>query len=128
MKFIIILNIAELLEKQLYDMLVQLSPNDIIQQRDINLAMDRTPVLLDNAYRGILSTVKPFAYPTNDKLDPLPPFANMTPTYSKDKWRLIDLTGHPSPNISSTSTVTTSNDNTSTTNNNGTSISIETNN
>ncbi|CAO3621794.1 unnamed protein product [Cunninghamella echinulata] len=126
--------IAERLEKQLCDMLVQLSPNDIIQQRDIDLAMDRIPVLLDNAYRGTLSTVKPFAYPTNDKLDPLPPFANMTPTYSKDKWRLIDLTGHPSPNISSpTSTATTlndnnSNNNNSTTNNNSTSISTETNN
>lgn len=123
------MNIAELLQKQLYDVLLQLSPNDIIQQEDVDLAMERMPVLLDTAYRGVLSTFKPFAYPTNDKLDPLPPFANMTPTYSKDRWRLIDLTGHPSPNTPSTSVDTAPNYNhNSNTINNGTSTTIEINN
>ncbi|CAO3636693.1 unnamed protein product [Cunninghamella blakesleeana] len=116
---------AELLQRQLYDMLLQLPPKDIIQQEDIDSAMGRTPVLLDTAYRGVLSTFKPFAYPTNEKLDPLPPFANMTPTYSKDRWRLIDLTGHPS--LSASSTSVDPNYNISNTANNGTS-SIEINN
>ncbi|KAI8076340.1 uncharacterized protein BX664DRAFT_344426 [Halteromyces radiatus] len=86
---------ADTLQRHFYEILSQLSPSSIIQPQDIENAMARLP-LQEAAYRGSLPPNKIFAFPSSDKMESSlpPPYANITPTYAKERWRMIDVQGH----------------------------------
>ncbi|KAI8875010.1 hypothetical protein K501DRAFT_260577 [Backusella circina FSU 941] len=87
--------IAEALQKNMADMLSRLPPNATKESSAlIEKAMERIP-LLEPAYRGTLPPHKIFSFPTTEKAEPLPPYANITPTYSKDHWRLVKVASIP---------------------------------
>ncbi|KAI9032640.1 hypothetical protein CLU79DRAFT_841922 [Phycomyces nitens] len=88
--------IAQTLQIRLHSLLNQITPKDITNPQDVQYAMNALP-LLETAYRGSLPPNKPFAFPTTDKAEPLPPYANITPTYAKERWRLIDVMPMPMP-------------------------------
>ncbi|ORZ15784.1 hypothetical protein BCR42DRAFT_42801 [Absidia repens] len=100
---------ANKLQQNLYQILSQLSPSSVTHRQDIELAMSRLP-LQEVSYRGSLPSNKIFAFPTSEKIDPSlpPPFANITPTYSKDRWRLIDVQGHDLPSQTQQPTLSSS--------------------
>lgn len=77
------------------DMLAKLPPNATSNNELIEKTMERLP-LLEPAYRGTLPPHKIFSFPTTEKAENLPPYANITPTYSKDNWRLVKVASLPS--------------------------------
>jgi hypothetical protein len=89
--------LANKLQRQFHTILSQLPPSAVIHPEDIETAMSRLP-MKEAVYRGTLPSSRIFAYPSSDRVDASPPpFANITPTYSKDRWRMIDLQGHDIP-------------------------------
>lgn len=87
--------IAKTLENNMADMLAKLPPNATSNNELIEKTMERLP-LLEPAYRGTLPPHKIFSFPTTEKAENLPPYANITPTYSKDNWRLVKVAPLPS--------------------------------
>ncbi|KAI8393291.1 uncharacterized protein BYT42DRAFT_609089 [Radiomyces spectabilis] len=98
------LETAKVLQSKISELMAKVPPKDLITPDEIQSAMERLP-LLETAYRGNLPPNKIFAFPTTDKIEPLPPYANITPTYQKERWRLIDV--GPIPPRSNTTTTTT---------------------
>jgi hypothetical protein len=89
--------LANKLQRQFHTILSQLPPSAVIHPEDIETALSRLP-MKEAVYRGTLPSSRIFAYPSSDQVDASPPpFANITPTYSKDRWRMIDLQGHDIP-------------------------------
>ncbi|KAL0143114.1 hypothetical protein V8B55DRAFT_1474406 [Mucor lusitanicus] len=86
--------IAKTLEKHMMDMLSKLPPNATTDSNLIESTMTRLP-LLDSSYRGTLPPHKIFSFPTTERAENLPPYANITPTYSKDNWRLVRVAPVP---------------------------------
>ncbi|KAL7324106.1 hypothetical protein PS15p_210663 [Mucor circinelloides] len=86
--------IAKTLEKHMMDMLSKLPPNATTDSDLIESTMTRLP-LLDSSYRGTLPPHKIFSFPTTERAENLPPYANITPTYSKDNWRLVRVAPVP---------------------------------
>ncbi|KAI8386855.1 hypothetical protein BD560DRAFT_443455 [Blakeslea trispora] len=87
---------ANTLENNMKNILSRLPPNSItIPSHLIEEAMERLP-LFEPAYRGTLPPHKIFSFPTTEKAENLPPYANITPTYSKDNWRLVKVPPVPS--------------------------------
>ncbi|KAL9559787.1 hypothetical protein MBANPS3_000262 [Mucor bainieri] len=86
--------IAKTLEKHMMDMLSKLPPNATADSSLIENTMTRLP-LLDSSYRGTLPPHKIFSFPTTERAENLPPYANITPTYSKDNWRLVRVAPVP---------------------------------
>lgn len=76
------------------DMLSKLPPNATTSVEVIEETMERLP-LYESAYRGTLPPHKIFSFPTTEKAENLPPYANITPTYSKDNWRLVKVSPLP---------------------------------
>lgn len=76
------------------DMLARLPPNATTNTELIEKTMERLPVF-EAAYRGTLPPHKIFSFPTTEKAENLPPYANITPTYSKDNWRLVKVPSFP---------------------------------
>ncbi|KAG0193562.1 hypothetical protein DFQ28_004682 [Apophysomyces sp. BC1034] len=87
-------DIAETLQKRIHDLVSTLPPKSLVPSDEIPVAMSQLP-LLETAYRGSLPPNKIFAFPTTDKADPMPPYANITPTYAKERWRLVDVAPIP---------------------------------
>lgn len=87
--------IAKILENNMADMLSKLPPSATSNNELIEKTMERLP-LLEPAYRGTLPPHKIFSFPTTEKAENLPPYANITPTYSKDNWRLVKVDSLPS--------------------------------
>ncbi|GAA5815495.1 hypothetical protein MFLAVUS_009007 [Mucor flavus] len=86
--------IAKTLEKNMTDMLSKLPPNATTSVEVIEETMERLP-LYESAYRGTLPPHKIFSFPTTEKAENLPPYANITPTYSKDNWCLVKVSPLP---------------------------------
>ncbi|KAK4513468.1 uncharacterized protein ATC70_005469 [Mucor velutinosus] len=86
--------IAKTLEKHMMAMLSKLPPNATTDTDIIESTMTRLP-LLDSSYRGTLPPHKIFSFPTTERAENLPPYANITPTYSKDNWRLVRVAPVP---------------------------------
>ncbi|KAI8141653.1 hypothetical protein BJV82DRAFT_618577 [Fennellomyces sp. T-0311] len=86
--------IAKALEKRMHRLASKVSPKDLTDPEAVEAAMDRLP-LRESAYRGTLPSNKFFAYPTSEKVEPIPPLANMLPGYAKERWRLIDVAPVP---------------------------------
>jgi hypothetical protein len=76
------------------EMLAKLPPNATTNSDVIESTMARLP-LLDSSYRGTLPPHKIFSFPTTERAENLPPYANITPTYSKDNWRLVKVAPVP---------------------------------
>jgi hypothetical protein len=77
------------------EMLSRLPPSATKESSELlEKTMERIP-LLEPAYRGTLPPHKIFSFPTTEKAEPLPPYANITPTYSKDNWRLVKVASIP---------------------------------
>ena len=72
----------------------RVQPKDLTDSSAVEAAMDRLP-LREPAYRGTLPPNKFFAYPTQEKLEPIPPLANMLPGYAKEHWRLVEVAPVP---------------------------------
>ncbi|KAF7730399.1 hypothetical protein EC973_002205 [Apophysomyces ossiformis] len=83
-------DIAETLQDRISMLASTLPPKSLISTDEIPTAMSQLP-LLETAYQGSLPPTKIFAFPTTDKADPMPPYANITPTYAKERWRLVDV-------------------------------------
>ncbi|CEP18859.1 hypothetical protein [Parasitella parasitica] len=92
--------IAKTLEKHMMDMLSKLPPNATTDSNVIESTMNRLP-LLNSSYRGTLPPHKIFSFPTTEKAENLPPYANITPTYSKDNWRLVKIAPVPPKEMTS---------------------------
>ncbi|KAI9484974.1 hypothetical protein BDB00DRAFT_792477 [Zychaea mexicana] len=88
-------NIAKALEKRMHKLASKVAPKDLTESEAVEAAMDRLP-LREPAYRGSLPPNKPFAYPTNEQVEPIPPLANLLPGYPKERWKLVDVA--PVPN------------------------------
>ncbi|KAI9261648.1 hypothetical protein BDA99DRAFT_605495 [Phascolomyces articulosus] len=88
-------NIAKALEKRMHKLASKVPPKDLTDSSAVEAAMDRLP-LREPAYRGSLPPNKFFAYPTQEKIEPIPPLANMLPGYQKEHWRLVDVAPVPS--------------------------------
>ncbi|KAG2220440.1 hypothetical protein INT45_004182 [Circinella minor] len=87
-------NIAKALEKRMHKLASKVQPKDLTDSSAVEAAMDRLP-LKEPAYRGTLPPNKFFAYPTQEKLEPIPPLANMLPGYAKEHWRLVEVAPVP---------------------------------
>ncbi|KAI7903629.1 uncharacterized protein BX663DRAFT_560572 [Cokeromyces recurvatus] len=85
---------AKLLEKNITKMLSNLPPNATTNTEVIESSIERLP-LFEAAYRGTLPPHKIFSFPTTEKAEVLPPYANITPTYAKENWRLVRVTPFP---------------------------------
>lgn len=85
---------AKTLEKNMTEMLSKLPPHATSSVEVIEKTMERLP-LYESAYRGTLPPHKIFSFPTTEKAENLPPYANITPTYSKDNWRLVKVSPLP---------------------------------
>lgn len=75
-------------------MLSKLPPGATANNEVIESTMERLP-LLESAYRGTLPPHKIFSFPTTERAETLPPYANITPTYTKENWRLVKVTPLP---------------------------------
>ncbi|CEG79724.1 hypothetical protein RMATCC62417_14155 [Rhizopus microsporus] len=84
------LKTAKLLEENIIKMLSRLPPNATANTELIEKTMENIP-LCEPAYKGSLLPHKIFSYPTTEKAEVLPPYANLTPTYNKDHWRLVKV-------------------------------------
>lgn len=80
-------------------MLSKLAPNATTDTKLIEKTMERLPVF-EAAYRGTLPAHKIFSFPTTEKAENLPPYANITPTYSKENWRLVKVAPFPPKDVS----------------------------
>ncbi|KAI7877912.1 hypothetical protein K492DRAFT_238868 [Lichtheimia hyalospora FSU 10163] len=87
--------IANALQKRMQKLISKVSPKDLIDASTIESAMKRLP-LVESVYRGTLPPNKLFAYPTSEKLEPIPPIANAIPGYPKERWRVFDIPPIPS--------------------------------
>ncbi|KAI9484125.1 MAG: hypothetical protein EXX96DRAFT_561000 [Benjaminiella poitrasii] len=85
---------AKTLEKNITQMLSKLPPSTTTNTDIIENTMRRLP-LFEAAYRGTLPPHKIFSFPTTEKAEVLPPYANITPTYAKENWRLVRITPFP---------------------------------
>ncbi|KAI8976178.1 hypothetical protein BDB01DRAFT_803579 [Pilobolus umbonatus] len=88
------LSIAKKLENNLSSMLSRLPPDATTHPATIEHTMERLP-LHEPCYRGTLPSHKPFSFPTSDKAENIPPYANMTPTYAKEHWACIRVPDAP---------------------------------
>lgn len=93
--------IAKILESNMASMLARLPPNATTNNEVIEETMERLP-LFESAYRGTLPPHKIFSFPTTEKAENLPPYANITPTYSKDNWRLVKVAPLPPKDLKDT--------------------------
>jgi hypothetical protein len=75
-------------------MLAKLPPGATTNTKVIESTMERLP-LLEAAYRGTLPPHKIFSFPTTERAETLPPYANITPTYTKENWRLVKVAPLP---------------------------------
>ncbi|KAI8375599.1 hypothetical protein EDC96DRAFT_571695 [Choanephora cucurbitarum] len=95
------LEAAIALENNMKEILSRLPPNSITAPSHlIEDAMERLP-LFEPAYRGTLPPHKIFSFPTTEKAENLPPYANITPTYQKDNWRLVKVAPVPPKEMTS---------------------------
>ena len=78
------------MEENIIKMLSRLPPNATANTELIEKTMENIP-LCEPAYKGSLLPHKMFSYPTTEKAEVLPPYANLTPTYNKDHWRLVKV-------------------------------------
>lgn len=84
-------NVVKLLQKNITNMLSRLPPNATANNTEIiEKTMENIPSC-EPAYRGSLQPHKIFSYPTTEKAENLPPYANLTPTYTKENWRLVKV-------------------------------------
>lgn len=90
-----LLAIANALQKRMQKLISKVPPKDLVDASTIESAMKRLP-LVESVYRGTLPPNKSFAYPTSEKLEPIPPIANAIPGYPKERWRVFDIP--PIPN------------------------------
>ncbi|EIE80147.1 hypothetical protein RO3G_04852 [Rhizopus delemar RA 99-880] len=85
------LQTVKLLQKNITNMLSRLPPNATANNTEIiEKTMENIPSC-EPAYRGSLQPHKIFSYPTTEKAENLPPYANLTPTYTKENWRLVKV-------------------------------------
>ncbi|CAO3684686.1 unnamed protein product [Rhizopus stolonifer] len=84
------LQAAELLQKNMINILSKLPPNATVNSNIVEKSMESIP-LCEPAYRGSLQPHKIFSYPTSEKAEILPPYSNVTPTYTKEDWRLVKV-------------------------------------
>ncbi|KAG2198528.1 hypothetical protein INT47_008632 [Mucor saturninus] len=95
------IEIAKILESNMTSMLARLPPNATTNNDVIEKTMERLP-MFESAYRGTLPPHKIFSFPTTEKAENLPPYANITPTYSKDNWRLVKVSPLPPKDLKDT--------------------------
>ncbi|KAI8971996.1 hypothetical protein BDF20DRAFT_714067 [Mycotypha africana] len=90
---------AKSLKENILKILQTLPPNVITDAAILEEAMKRLPVF-EAAYRGTLPPHKIFSFPTTEKAEGFPPYANITPTYPKENWRLLRVTPFPAEKAS----------------------------
>ncbi|KAI9312654.1 hypothetical protein BX666DRAFT_2030965 [Dichotomocladium elegans] len=89
--------VAEAVERNIEALLSRVAPKDIVDLTAVEAAMRRMP-LRQEAYRGGLPPNKIFAYPTTERIEPVPPVATVVPGYPKERWKLVDVAGAPPTN------------------------------
>lgn len=83
-------SVAKSLQTHMQHLISKVPPKDLVDVATIEKAMRRVPVTHETTFRGSLPPNKIFAYHTREPVEPLPPTANLLPSYPKERWRWVD--------------------------------------